>query len=122
MSFLIGGFYSLILGLGVIFLLEPIFTFFHHKLPENQIFPFTTGLFLIGVGYMLVKGAQQPEQSIHVGIGSMFVRLVYVIFVLINLPKIELLYIILAFTDAITGLFILGAIYNNLYGSLPLKS
>ena len=109
-GFLIGGIYDLLLGIGVLFFSDLMVDFFGIKKPDNMIFVYISGLFLILVGYLLIYTANRNvEDFLFIGLGSCIIRFSYfLIVVLIWLTDgIEIIYVLVGCTDALTGLLIL---------------
>ena len=109
-GFLIGGIYDLLLGIGVIFFSDLMVEFFGITKPDNMIFVYISGLFLILVGYFLIYTAyRNVEDFLFIGLGSCIIRFSYffiVIFVWL-IDGIEVIYVLIGCTDAFTGLLIL---------------
>ena len=109
-GFLIGGIYDLLLGIGVLFFSDLMVSFLGINKPDNMIFVYISGLFLILVGYILIYTSfRDVEEYIFIGLGSSIIRLSYFIIVtFIWLTEgIEAIYVLVGCTDAITGLMIL---------------
>lgn len=115
-SYLIGGIYDSILGLGLIFLSDPIVSIFEISKPDNMIFVYTCGIFLLVVGYFLLFAAfHETPQYLFIGFGSAVVRLFFgIIVIFLWLERsVEDIYLIFAFTDSLTGIFLLFAILKG---------
>ncbi len=109
-GFLIGGVYDLLFGFGVLFFSDLMVNILGIKKPDNMIFVYISGLFLILVGYILIYTANRKvEDFLFIGLGSCIIRLSYfLIVVLIWLTDgIEIVYVLVGCTDALTGLLIL---------------
>ena len=113
-SYLIGGIYDLALGLGIIFLRTLVLSLFKQKNPSIPVIADALGLFLVAYGYLLVIESRKDKPNIQIGATSAFVRIAYFIFVIyyIITSSVELLYVLLAFTDLGTGLFICWSIIS----------
>lgn len=109
-GFLIGGIYDLLLGIGVLFFSDLMVDFFGIAKPDNMIFVYISGLFLILVGYILIYAAyRNVEDFLFIGLGSCIIRFSYfaiVVFIWLT-DGIEVMYVLVGCTDALTGLFIL---------------
>ena len=109
-GFLIGGIYDLLLGIGVLFFSDLMENFLGIKKPDNMIFVYISGLFLILVGYILIYTANRNvEDFLFIGLGSCIIRFSYfliVVFIWLT-DGVEIIYVLLGCTDALTGLFIL---------------
>ncbi len=109
-GFLIGGIYDLLLGIGVLFFSDLMVDFFGIAKPDNMIFVYISGLFLILVGYILIYTANRNvEDFIFIGLGSCIIRFSYfliVVFIWLT-DGIEIIYVLVGCTDALTGLLIL---------------
>ena len=115
-SYLIGGIYDSILGLVLIFFSDPIISFFEVSKPNHMLFVHTCGIFLLAIGYFLLFAAfHETGQYIFIGFGSAFVRLFFAIIALFLWLEgsIENIYLIFAFTDSLTGIFLLYAILKE---------
>ncbi|MHA1513633.1 MAG: hypothetical protein ACTSRJ_06180 [Candidatus Hodarchaeales archaeon] len=109
-GFLIGGIYDLLLGIGVLFFSDLMVDLFGITKPDNMIFVYISGLFLILVGYILIYAAyRNVEDFFFIGLGSCIIRFFYFAIVVIIwlTDDIELMYVLVGCTDALTGLFIL---------------
>ena len=109
-GFIIGGLYDIILGIGVIFFSDLMVELFSITKPNNMIFIYISGLFLILVGYILIYATfRNIEDFYFIGVGSFIVRISYFfIVILIWLTEgIEIAYVLVGCTDAITGFMIL---------------
>jgi hypothetical protein len=112
-AYLIGGVYDLLLGLtlslGLFFIPDLISTIFDVPVPDPLIFPITTGLFLIAVGYYLVIASSDPLNYDFIAIGSIFVKFGYVLAIMLFLlsKSVDLAFIIFAITDFTTGIILL---------------
>ena len=113
-SYLVGGIYDIFLGLGVILFRSMIISLFGQLEPNIPILADSLGLFLLAYGFLLIWESRNEQPNLQIGITSAFVRLAYASFVIYYLffSTIEFLYIFLAFTDTITGLFILFEIID----------
>ena len=110
MGFLIGGIYDLLFGIGVLFFSDFMINILGIKKPDNMIFVYISGLFLILVGYILIYSSYRDiENFLFIGLGSSFIRLSYfVIVIFIWLTEgVEIVYVLVGCTDALTGLLIL---------------
>ncbi|MHA1236226.1 MAG: hypothetical protein ACTSQ9_01020 [Candidatus Hodarchaeales archaeon] len=68
-GFLIGGIYDLLLGIGVLFFSDLMVDLFGITKPDNMIFVYISGLFLILVGYILIYAAyRNVEDFLFIGI------------------------------------------------------
>lgn len=107
-SYLLGGIYDLLLGLGIIFLRSFILSLFKQKNPSIPVIADSLGLFLVAYGFLLLREAQKTHPNIEIGATSASVRIIYFVFVVyyILTSSIELLYVLLALTDLVSGLFI----------------
>ncbi|MHA1947370.1 MAG: hypothetical protein ACXAC6_11235 [Candidatus Hodarchaeales archaeon] len=127
-GFLIGGIYDLLFGIGILFFSDLMVDFLGIKKPDNMIFVYTSGLFLILVGYILIYTANRNvEDFIFIGLGSCIIRFSYfLIVVLVWLTDgIEIIYVLVGCTDALTGLLILIPILSidtNAWKQLWIKS
>ncbi|MFX0172917.1 MAG: hypothetical protein ACFE9L_13460 [Candidatus Hodarchaeota archaeon] len=109
LTFLIGGIYDLILGVGVIFFSDFLMAFFNLTKPNNMLFVFLTGVFLIVMGYFQIYALQDVQKLAFIGFGAIIVRLVYAIIIVFNsfTIGIEQAYLLTTFTDILTGLLLL---------------
>ncbi len=109
-AFFIGGFYDLILGVGVLFFSDLLVRFFRLSKPDNMIFVQLTGLFLIFAGYCLLYSAYfDVLKMTFTGLGMVIVRFSYFIISLIGVinQELELAYLLIGFSDAIMALVLL---------------
>jgi hypothetical protein len=109
-GFLIGGIYDLLFGIGVLFFSDLMEDFLRIKKPDNMIFVYISGLFLILVGYILIYTANRNvEDFIFIGLGSCIIRFSYFLIVVFIwlIDGIEIIYVLVGCTDALTGLLIL---------------
>lgn len=119
LAFLIGGIYDLILGFGLVFIpdivIELIRVFFQFTKPDNMLFVQLTGLFLILIGYLLIYSCQDVKKYAFIGFGSTFVRFSYFIIAVFGLigGNLETPYLLISFTDFLTGLFLLLTLLYN---------
>jgi hypothetical protein len=111
-SYLIAGVYDLLLGLFLIFLRNPFLHFINHKIPLIPILADSLGLFLLAIGFLLLSEIKKDEINIQIGLSSVFVRFSFsiLVFYYFFFREIELLYIILAITDFLTGVLLLLSI------------
>ncbi|MHA1995851.1 MAG: hypothetical protein ACW97Z_14995 [Candidatus Hodarchaeales archaeon] len=110
LGYLIGGIYDLFLGLGVILIPDLLISFFQITKPNNMIFVYTSGLFLLVVSYYLLYACfHELTNFLFIGFGSSMVRFVFAIIVVLLwiTEGIEFAYILIALTDSITGLMII---------------
>jgi len=120
LTYIIGGLYDLILGSTLVFGLTwfgKTLSTILGPLPQPLLFGQVAGLFLMTVGYYLVYSSREPLNYVFIAVGSVFVRLSYglltIYTVLILQQPIDALYILLAFTDTISGVLILVALLWN---------
>lgn len=116
LGFFIGGIYDVLLGLGVILIPDLLMSLFQLSKPEPMIFVYSSGLFLLAVGYYLLYACfHDTHNYLFIGFGSSVVRLGFgfIILFLWLTEGIELAYILIAFTDTLTGLLILLPITLN---------
>jgi len=109
-GFLIGGIYDLLLGIGVLFFSDLMVDLFGITKPDNMIFVYISGLFLILVGYILIYSAyRNVEDFLFIGLGSCIIRFSYFLIALTVwlTDGIEVMYVLIGCTDVLTGLFIL---------------
>ncbi|MFX0086726.1 MAG: hypothetical protein ACFFAU_13725 [Candidatus Hodarchaeota archaeon] len=109
-AFFTGGFYDLILGVGVLFFSDPLILFFSLNKPNNMIFVHLTGLFLIFAGYCLIYSAHfDVLKMTFIGLGMVILRFSYFIISLIGIldQELELAYLLVGFSDAIMALVLL---------------
>ncbi len=114
-SYLLGGYYDIVLGIGILFLYKFLFPIFLLPIPDEILFIQVIALFLLAIGFYLLYTSNKAEDFIFVGIGSIFVRFVFAILVLIKITEVDTGFIILATTDTITGLVILYPILKIKY-------
>ena len=108
--------YDLILGFSVILIPDILISFFGIKRPEPMIFVYISGLFLLVVGYYLLYAYfHDVTQFLFIGFGSCLVRFTFTLIVLLlwMTEGIDMAYILIACTDAITGLLIFLPILRN---------
>ncbi|PWI49543.1 hypothetical protein CEE45_01750 [Candidatus Heimdallarchaeota archaeon B3_Heim] len=117
LGFLIGGIYDLLLGFGVIFFSDLLISIFGIVKPDNMIFVYISGLFLLLVGYFLLYACfHDVTNYLFIGFGSSIVRFAFALIVILLwiTEGVELSYVLIACTDTVTGLFIfLPIIFNN---------
>jgi hypothetical protein len=108
-AFFIGGIYDVLLGIPLLFFPDFTATLLNVAKPEPIIWAQTIGIFLIIVGYLLLIAVQDVQRLVFVGIGSIVIRLGYVILVLLTwmTTGIETGYILIAITDTLTAIIIL---------------
>ncbi len=113
-SYVIGGVYDVLLGIGVLFFRNFLLTFIHESIPNVAQISDALGLFLIAYGYLLLDESQKSDPRINIGLTSALVRIIFFLSVVYYAVfyTVELLYIILASTDLLTGLLILYGIYT----------
>jgi hypothetical protein len=123
LSYTICGVYDLILAIGLIFFSDFISSYFDISKPDNMLYVYTSGLFLLTVGYYLIFAAfHEPAQYLFIGFGSAIIRLsfsVIVIFLWLN-ESIEDFYLILVLTDSFTGILLLIPIFKT--GEFSIRS
>ncbi len=106
-SYKLGGYYDIVLGLGILFLYKTLFPIFSLPIPDELLYVQVTALFLLAVGFYLLFTAKNAENYLFVGVGSIFVRFVFAILVLIRIQEVALGFKILAIADTLIGLLIL---------------
>jgi hypothetical protein len=109
-GFLIGGIYDLLLGIGVLFFSDLMVDILGILKPDNMIFVYISGLFLILVGYILIYASfRNVKDFLFIGIGSCIIRFSYFLIALVTwlINDIELPYLLVGCTDVFTGLLIL---------------
>jgi hypothetical protein len=116
LGFFIGGIYDITLGLGVIFVPDLLLSIFKLTKPEIMIFVYSSGLFLLAVGYYLLYACfHDVKNYFFIGVGSSLVRFTFTLIILLLwlIEGIELAYILVACTDTLTGFFIILPIAAN---------
>ena len=110
-AFLVGGCYDIILGISLFFLSDLLEILFSVSKPEPMIFPQTTGILLIIVGYFLVI-SRDVKKFAFIGAGSCVIRFTYTFLTVFTWLSqgIESWYLFFALTDGLTGFFILLAL------------
>ncbi len=114
--YIIGGVYDLVLGISILFFPDTLTAIFAVNKPDNMVFVYLTGLFLILVGYFLIYAAiNDATKYIVIGMGSVLIRFSYalIIVVIFFIEGVESLYLLTALTDTLTGLMILIPILKN---------
>ncbi len=109
-GYFIGGIYDIILGLGVIIVPDLLISIFQINKPNTMVFVYSSGLFLLVVGYYLLYACfHDVTNYLFIGFGSSMVRLAFALIVLLLwlTEGIEAAYILIAFTDTLTGVLIL---------------
>ncbi|MHA2226726.1 MAG: hypothetical protein ACXAC8_16055 [Candidatus Hodarchaeales archaeon] len=111
LAFLVGGCYDIILGISLLFLSDFLEILFSISKPEPIIFPQTTGILLVVIGYFLVI-TREVKKFAFIGAGSCVIRLTYTFLTLFTWISqgIEVWYLFFALTDGLTGLFLLLAL------------
>ena len=114
-SYQIGGLYDLFLGTGILFFRNYLLTFLHQTIPNIPQIVDALGLFLIAYGFLLLDESRKDDLRLNIGLTSAIVRIVFFCIVIfyIMVSKVEILYIIFAVTDLLTGLFIIFGIFTN---------
>ena len=117
LGFFIGGIYDLILGFGAIFLSDLLISIFGINKPDNMIFVYISGLFLLLVGYFLLYACfHDVTNYLFIGFGSSVVRFAFALIIILFwiTEGVEFVYILIACTDTVTGLFIfIPILFNN---------
>lgn len=118
MIYIFAGIYDIILGLIALFLIEDLSELIGIAIPTPLIISQTLGLFLIAMGYLLIYASTDIVQYAFIGIISAFVRISYVILLLISAiyETIELVYIFIGLGDGITGFLLFLAVWKNYKG------
>lgn len=113
-SYLIGGVYDLLLGLGILFLRNYLLTVAKQTIPNIPQISDALGLFLIAYGYLLLDESRQVMPQLNIGITSAIVRILFFIIVMLYFlfNHVEIIYISFAVTDFITGSFIFLGIFK----------
>ncbi|MFX0116448.1 MAG: hypothetical protein ACFFB3_17995 [Candidatus Hodarchaeota archaeon] len=111
-AFLFSGIYDIILGLALLFFVDPLSELLDFTKPEPPFFGHTLGIFLVVMGYFLIYAIQDPRKMAFIGAGSFVVRFAYsaIIFLLWFSQEIDTLYLLLGITDTLTGALILFAL------------
>lgn len=113
-SYQIGGLYDLLLGLGVLFLRNYLLTALKQTIPNIPQVTDALGLFLIGYGFLLLDESRQAFPRLNIGLISAIIRILFFIIVMlyVSFAQIEIIYILFALTDFLTGLFIILGIFD----------
>lgn len=115
LSYQIGGYYDIVLGLGILLFYKILFPIFSLSIPGELLYVQVTGLFLLAVGFYFLYTANNAQEYIFIGLGSIFVRFVFAILVLLRIQEVELGFKILATSDTLIGLLILFPIIKIKY-------
>ena len=75
-AYLIGGYYDILLSMGLLFLNGVLFPIFDLPIPSELIFVQVLGLFLLVIGVFLIYTADNAKDYYFVGLGSAFVRII----------------------------------------------
>ncbi|MHA1977238.1 MAG: hypothetical protein ACW98F_05585 [Candidatus Hodarchaeales archaeon] len=109
-GYFIGGCYDLILGFCIIFLPDILISVFGFTRPTPMIFVYTSGLFLLAVGYFLLYACfHDVSNYLFIGFGSSMVRIAFALIILLlwMTEGVDLVYILIAGADLFSGLLIL---------------
>ena len=111
-SYQIGGLYDLLLGFGVLFLRNYVLSYFHQTIPNIPQIVDALGLFLVAYGFLLLDESRRNDPRFTIGLSSAIVRIVFFLLIILYtfISKVEILYILFALTDLLTGLIILFGI------------
>jgi hypothetical protein len=111
-ALLIGGIYDILLGLPMAIVPDLVVTIFNFTQPEPIILFQIIGVFLIVVGYLLFMASQDARRLAFIGVGSAVIRLGYAMLAVLTWLTIgiDMGYILLAITDTLVAVILLGSI------------
>ncbi len=109
-AFYLGGVYDLLLGIGLLFFSDLVVSILSITKPDNMIFVQLTGLFLLFAGYCLCyAGYFDVKKMAFIGLGMVILRFSYLLIAIIGVinKELELIYLVIGFSDAIMALVLL---------------